>query len=222
MKVVPAEEGGQPTDLEGLTLEVGRRLTSELPDYLTYHHAAHTLDEVVPVALMLADAEGLGGREREVLFAAALLHDIGYTRTTQDHEAASAAMAAEILPSYGFGPAQVAAVERLILATRVGHRPETLSEAIIADADLDVLGRTDFWHRSRALQREMAALGLDHEDRAWIEIQQRFLGGHTYHTLSARARGGAGKTANERRIATRLRRLARVAAARAEREAPPG
>jgi predicted metal-dependent HD superfamily phosphohydrolase len=218
MTVVRTEEDGQHADLEGLALEVRRRLTSELPDYLHYHDAAHTLDEVVPVALMLADAEGLGRRERELLFAAALLHDIGYIRTTQDHEAASAAMAAEILPRFGFGAAQVAAVERLILATRVGHRPETLSEAIIADADLDVLGRADFWHRNRSLQRELAAIGLDHEDRTWIEIQQRFLHGHTFHTPSARARGGAGKMANERRVATRLRRLVRVAAARAERE----
>lgn len=222
MKGIQADEVGRRVDLEGLRDEVSRRLRRELPDYLYYHDAAHTLDEVVPVALLLADAEGIDGPAREVLLAAALLHDIGYTRTTHDHEAASAAMAAEILPTYGFGTEQVAAVERLILATRVGHRPESLSEAIIADADLDVLGRADFWHRNRSLQRELAALGLAHEDRSWVEIQQRFLRGHSFHTASARARGGAGKIANERRVATRLRRLTYLAGARAERAAGTG
>ena len=222
MKGIQTEEVGRRVDLDGLRDEVSRRLTRELPEHMYYHDAAHTLDEVVPVALLLADAEGVDGPAREVLLAAALLHDIGYTRTTHDHEAASAAMAAEILPTYGFGTEQVAAVERLILATRVGHRPESLSEAIIADADLDVLGRADFWHRNRSLQRELAALGLAHEDRSWVEIQQRFLRGHSFHTASARARGGAGKIANERRVATRLRRLVRVAGARAERAAGTG
>jgi uncharacterized protein len=201
-------------DLRLLAREVTRRLQSELAPSLRYHDAVHTLDDVVPATLHLAQAEGVVGLELELLHAAALLHDIGYTRSMEDHEAVGAALAAEILPHYGFDEDEIATVARLILATRIGHRPESLSEAIIADADLDVLGRGDFWHRHRALQRELAELGTVHDDAAWAALQQRFLRQHSYHTAAARARGAAGKRENERRIATRLRRLGRLAEAR--------
>jgi uncharacterized protein len=209
----PPDPAPRSADLDRLARDVGEWLHSELPPVLHYHDAAHTLDDVVPAVLVLARAEGIGGDELVVLHAAALLHDIGYTRTSQDHEIVGAALAAEILPGYGFSAEQVAGVAQLILATRIGHRPTSLSEAVLADADLDVLRRTDFWCRHRALQRELAELGQVHDDVSWARIQQRFLREHRYHTTTARERGRDGKRANERRVAARLRRLIRLAAA---------
>lgn len=215
MTDVAATTGGTVRrDITGLEREVRRRLQVELSPALLYHDAAHTLDDVVPTALSLAEGEGIVGVERERLHAAALLHDIGYTRSMRDHEMVGAAMASELLPDHGFDAEDVAAIAALILATRLGHPPENIGEAVIADADLAVVGRDDFWHRHRALQRELASLGQAHDDAAWAEIQQAFLRRHVFHTDTARARGGAGKAANERRVATRIRRLARLAASR--------
>jgi uncharacterized protein len=195
-------------DLDGLRREVSRRLADELPPELSYHDAWHTLEDVVPAALALATDAGVSAREHERIHAAALLHDLGFTRTMIEHEQAGVGLARELLPSYGFDPADVAAVERLILATRLGHEPACVSEAIMSDADLDVLGRSDFWRRHRALQRELAACGQRHGDFEWSRMQLRFLRTHRYHTEQARARGDAGKVENERRVLQRLRRLA--------------
>jgi uncharacterized protein len=195
-------------DIDGLRREVTRRLAGELPPELAYHDAWHTLDDVVPAALALATDAGLSPRERERIHAAALLHDLGFTRTMTEHEEASARLARELLPNYGFEPADVAVIVRLILATRLGHEPTDVGEAIMSDADLDVLGRPDFWRRHRALQRELAACGLRHGDFEWSRMQLRFLRTHRYHTEQARARRDAGKIENERLLLQRLRRLA--------------
>ncbi|MBA2665675.1 MAG: HD domain-containing protein [Trueperaceae bacterium] len=194
--------------------EVVRRLRTELPHNLSYHDLSHTVDDVVPEALRLADAEGISGIDRVRLHAAALLHDIGYTRSTVDHELVGAALAMELLPAFGFDSADVAVIVGLILATRLGHLPVSLSEAVIADADLAVVGSEDFWRRHRALQREIASLGTPHEDLSWTELQSRFLRGHVFHTETARAKGEPGKRANLRRVATRIRRLERLEAAK--------
>jgi uncharacterized protein len=209
----PVVGAARDVDLAGLARHVEDRLRSELPATFYYHDARHTLEDVVPAALTLAAGEGIVGTDLERLHAAALLHDIGYTRTAVDHEAMGAVMAAEIAPSFGFDDADVAEIARLILATRLGHVPRSVGEAVIADADLDVLGRRDFWLRHRALQRELAAMGQAHEEAEWIRMQARFLRGHTFHTRTARERGDAGKERNARRIVSRRTRLATLAEA---------
>jgi uncharacterized protein len=198
-------------DVEGLRREVVERLAHQLPTVLSYHDAAHTLEEVVPAALVLADDAGLSPLGRERIHAAALLHDLGFTRTLVDHEEAGAALARELLPRFGYDADDVAEVARLILATRLGHEPADVAEAIMSDADLDVLGRPDFWRRHRALQRELAACGQVHGDLEWSRKQLRFLRSHRYHTPFARARRDAGKLDNERRVLQRVRRLLTLA-----------
>ena len=54
------------------------------------------------------------------------------------------------------------------------------------DADLDALGRVDFWNRNLALRYEMAMLGFYYTDLEWCKRQQGFLNQHHYFTASAR------------------------------------
>jgi predicted metal-dependent HD superfamily phosphohydrolase len=202
---VTARDGNR--DLEGLEREVRRRLEHELPEHLHYHDAAHTLEEVVPTALALAAASGVAGLERDRLHAAALLHDLGFTRSHVEHERVGAELARDILPRFGFDDEDVAVIARLIEATCVREQPRTLSEAIIKDADLDVLGRDDFWQRNDALRRERAALGAHVDEATWLREQARFIREHSYHCQAARSRRDEGKRRNEREILRRQRAL---------------
>src|SRR5262249_11139094 len=128
-----------------------QRLERELPPALTYHSLAHTRDDVAPATLRLAAIAGISGEQRMLLHTAAYYHDIGFVVQRADHELASARIAAEILPTFGYGPAQIAIIHSMIMATKLPQSPRTLLEQLLADADLDALGRTDFMSRNQAL-----------------------------------------------------------------------
>jgi uncharacterized protein len=103
-----------------------------------------------------------------------------------NHEMVGAQYANSILPQFGYSPEQIKVVEGIILATRIPQMPQNLLEEIVADADLDSLGRVDFWNRSLALRTEMAMLGSYFTDQEWCERQRGFLRQHHYFTVSAR------------------------------------
>lgn len=172
------------------------RLQSELAPELSYHNFAHTKDDVLPAALRLAAASGLGEDETRLIEIAAAYHDIGFLFQYRDHEGAGAEMVAQVLPGFGFPPKQVSAVQGLILATRLPQRPRTPLEEILADADLDSLGREDGLAQSEALRAEWAAHGERLSEEAWYRRQLQFLRDHAYFTEVARALRGRGKQRN--------------------------
>ena len=191
-------------DLEGLAVYVRSLLEASLPPELLYHDVWHTFEDVVPSSERLAKAERLGSEQRDRVVAAALLHDTGFVRSGADHERHSAAIGREVLPRFGFSSDAVACIERLILATRLGHAAQSLAEGVIMDADLDVLGRPDFWARNLRLRRELEALGSPYDDATWWRGQRQFLRRHVYRTESARRLRDAGKRDNLRRIEDHL------------------
>lgn len=194
-------------DLAGLRAYVEDLLRTRLGPNMHFHDQAHTLDDVVPAADRLALAEGLPPDARVLVHAAALLHDTGYTECVDDHEGASARIAREVLPAFGFSEDDVRCIEGYVLATKLGHRPRSLEERILADADLDVLGRDDFWDRSEALRRELATRGDTYDEAGWMRAQIEFLAAHRYHTEWARRIRGPGKRANLTALEKRLREL---------------
>jgi hypothetical protein len=64
--------------------------------------------------------------------------------------------------------------------------PHTLLEEILADADLDNLGRSDFMQRSLDLRKEWETFGRQWTDQEWYISQLDFLAEHHYFTASAR------------------------------------
>ncbi len=55
-------------------------------------------------------------------------------------------------------------------------------EEIICDADLDYLGRDDFWEISESLYRELQAYNKVSAEIDWNKLQIAFLERHRYHT----------------------------------------
>ena len=184
-----------------------KRLERELSPGLLYHGLAHSRDDVVPAAERLADGEGIRGEALYLLLTAAWFHDLGFIEQRADHEMASARLAAEILPSLGYGAAQIQTIQGIVLATVVPQAPATILENIMADADLDVLGREDFMRRNDHLRRELAFFGQEFTDAEWWAGQLQFVLSHTYFTASACALRDAGKLRNIAALQQLLTRL---------------
>jgi len=191
-------------DLEAARKYALQRLETELPAVLVYHSVAHTRDDVVPAVERLAEQEGVQGEDLLLLRTAAWYHDLGFVENEVDHEALGIRLAQEVLPRFGYSPAQIETVCDIILATRLPQSPTTHLEQIMADADLDLLGRDDFWTLNQALRDEEVALGRPRTDEEWYGGQLAFLQAHRYFTPAARALRHAGKEANTQAMARRL------------------
>jgi uncharacterized protein len=83
--------------------------------------------------------------------------------------------------------------------------PYNLLEEIMADADLDVLGREDYFVRNELLRREIAAYGRTVSDEEWRLEQIEFLKGHVYFTDAAKKLRQPGKERNIAEVERQLR-----------------
>lgn len=182
------------------------RLERELPATLVYHSLAHTRDEVVPAVDALAARSGVAGRALLLLRTAAYFHDLGFVVRRHEHEQASVELATRILPGHGYGPRQIKRIAGMIMATRLPQGPTNLLEALLADADLDLLGRDDFLARNADLRRELAADGTTLSDAEWFAGQLKFIVAHSYWTPAARAMRDAGKERNRAALGALLAR----------------
>jgi uncharacterized protein len=174
-----------------------QRLERELSPTLTYHTLGHTWDDVVPAAERLAQGEGVGGEALDLLLSAAYLHDIGYVERYENNEEIAVRIARSSLPRFGFNLRQIEVVTGIIMVTQLPQSPSSLLQEIMADADLDVLGREDYFARNYALRDEVLAMtGHAPSKHEWLAGQLSFLQSHRYFTATARALRDAGKQAN--------------------------
>jgi uncharacterized protein len=185
-----------PPDFERARQYALDRLKRELSPALSYHCAAHTAEDVVPAAERLASLEGVSGDDLLLLRTAAYFHDLGFIETREEHERVSVGIARAMLPEFGYAPAQAEAIAAIVLATRLPQTPDGPLGAILADADLDVLGREDYWARNEDLRAEWAVFGQQMTDREWHENQLAFLSSHQYFTRAARETREPQKQAN--------------------------
>lgn len=158
------------------------KLQNGLPRKLVYHNPAHTLD-VLQQATFIAGREGVQDAEQLLLLKVSVLyHDTGFIYTYTGHEEKSCQIAAEELPGLGFTADQVKQVRSLITATKVPQSPQSLLEEIICDADLDYLGRDDFFEIASNLYKEFLDQGFVTCISDWNMLQIRFLENHRYFT----------------------------------------
>jgi len=156
-----------------------------LDPHLTYHCVGHTLD-VVRESERIAGEEGISGSgELFLLKVAALYHDTGFLETYSGHEEKSCEIFMRDAAHFGMTDIEKDAVKALIMATRVPQEPRTLLEKIICDADLDYLGRPDFFDIGDELRKESLYYQIVKDDGDWESLQLRFLKNHRYHTASS-------------------------------------
>lgn len=162
------------------------KISTELPPGLIYHDLHHTRDQVLPAATLFSKDMGLSARNQLLVQTAALFHDIGFTKQYEDNEEISATMAAAVLPDFSYSAADIEAIQKMILATRMPQRPQSVMEQIICDADLSPLGQDIFFETSMMLRRETTIFLNGILLRDWFTEQYTFLASHKYFTSSAR------------------------------------
>jgi uncharacterized protein len=183
-------------DIERASAYAFSRLEQDLSPALVYHTVSHTRDDVLPAVEKLARLENIVGSDLLLLRTAACYHDIGFVLGYTDHEMASIQIAQDILPSFGYSTAQVERISGMIQATRLPQSPRTLCEQVLADADLETLGRVCFLQRSLALRAEHTAFGQMRNLMQWYQQQLQFLIRQRYFTVAARRLYDAGKQRN--------------------------
>ena len=169
---------------EKLKAYILSRLESEFQPCFYYHNMDHTLD-VCDATQRLAKLEGVDNHYTIILETAALLHDIGMLDDFKEHEVASAKIAQTILSDYDYSKEEIDEISRLIMATRIPQEACTLGEMIICDADLDYLGRDDFFMIAHRLRSEWHCQGRIYSLKEWYTMQSSFLIKHHYFTHSA-------------------------------------
>ena len=172
-------------NLEGAEEFIKNKLRNELKTNLYYHGLHHT-EDVVNAAMMLADAENISGEDKKMLRTAALFHDSGFLYNYKDHEAKSCELARQFLPRFDYSTQQIEEICEIIMVTKIPQDPKTKLGEIMADADLDYLGRDDFDIIADSLFKEFLGHGIVKNEEEWNRLQIKFFETHEYFTPTAR------------------------------------
>ena len=156
-------------------------LNSALSKKLYYHGAHHTID-VLHVINQYIKREKINNYAAKILRIGALYHDIGFSVSSKEHEKSGCIIAEKYMLEYGFSKKDISIVKGLIMATRIPQSPKTHLEKIICDADLDYLGRNDFYTISNQLFKELGFFSEIQNENDWNKLQINFLEAHQYHT----------------------------------------
>ena len=183
----------------------------ELPDGIKYHDANHTLHPttgVVAAANGIAISEKISELDRELLITAAYFHDTGYIREYDKNEPIAARMVGRILKLIGYKPNEVVKVQEMILSTDLEREPKAHVEKILCDADLDHLGREDFFKLDGKVREGRHARGIDVSDEAkWYKGTLEFIKKHQYYTESQKKLREKEKQKNIKRLLKKLENI---------------
>lgn len=162
-----------------------QQLKSILPESCFYHSLSHSLD-VEKAVIRFSNCEGLSQHEKKLLRIAALLHDIGFAVRHETNEKLALQFADLHLPEFGFQKEDIEIIKNCILATELNEIPENKMAQVLCDADLDYLGREDYYELVDKLKQELKNFGHVYNEKEWIIFQLNFLEKkHQYYTLSA-------------------------------------
>ena len=163
------------------------KLERELSEQLAYHGIHHTLDVFYTIE-ELCYLEKVSPYEELLLKTAALFHDSGFTINNKEHEMLGCQIARQHLPAYGYTPTEVDRICGMIMATKIPQDPQNYLEEIMCDADLDYLGRDDFYDIGSTLFEELKAYNVLKTEEAWNRLQVNFLEKHAFFTRTNKRR----------------------------------
>jgi predicted metal-dependent HD superfamily phosphohydrolase len=175
------------------------KLKNELPTNLYYHSFNHVID-VLNAAIQYAEMEKISENDTLLLKTAALFHDSGFTIQSENHEELGCDIAKKFLPQFDYKESDIHIICGMIMATKIPQKPNNILEKIICDADLDYLGRDDFWEIGHNLYKELEVFGILTNEVDWNRLQLKFLSTHQYFTQSAKALRKNKKEAHTKKI----------------------
>lgn len=151
-------------------------------DGLYYHHYEHALS-VMERSIYLATVEGCSPQEIELLAIAALFHDTGFVIQYDNNEFIGAKIARNYLRTVLYNEEKIQIIEDIILATIPSYEPKNLLEKIIKDADMDNLGRDDFFDIAEKLKKERETIkNIKIRDPEWHHAALDVIQDHKFYT----------------------------------------
>lgn len=149
---------------------------------LYYHQYEHALS-VMERAVYLATMEWCNEDEIEILVIACLFHDTWFIIEYDNNERFGAKIAQNYLRTVLYPNEKIKIVQELILATSLNAKPNTLLEKIIKDADMDNLGREDFFDISEKLKNERETIKkIKIKDPDWHHASLNIIQWHMFYT----------------------------------------
>ena len=148
-----------------------------------FHNLEHTR-QVATAAEEIGEYYQLGDDDQFILLISAWFHDTGFiTGRTEGHEKESIKVASDFLQRQDTDEEIMLRVSSCIQSTQMPHKPVTLAEQIICDADLYHLGTNKFCIMTERVRNELQTYfnkELSRED--WGERNIDFLQSHKYFT----------------------------------------
>ena len=132
---------------------------NELPTTYIYHNHTHTARVLKSTRELIENCD-VTEEEATILELTALLHDVGYTKSAEDHEAESVKIAKAFLKGKDVDENIINAVSDCILATKFDGAPTNKLEEIIRDADASHFGKKYFDEASEFLRKELELRGI--------------------------------------------------------------
>lgn len=160
-------------------------LTDKLPNTFIYHNYTHT-QRVLKSTKELIENSEVTKEESTILELTALLHDIGYTVSSENHEAESVKLAETFFKEKDVEESIIKAVSNCIMATKFDEEPTGKLEEIIRDADASHFGKKYFDEASEFLRKELELRGIKNYSPAeWRAENIKVLTEHNFYTEHA-------------------------------------
>lgn len=165
---------------------VSQLLDNKLSKNFIYHNYVHT-QRVLKSTKEIIHNSTFSEEEELILTLAALLHDVGYTKSRDGHEEESAKIAIAFLTKEGADKSIIDQVAKTIRATQMDVSPENDLEKALRDADSSHFAKSYFEEASEYLRRELRILDVaDYSLDDWRECNiDMFTTKHQYYTAYA-------------------------------------
>jgi len=188
-----------------ICLDLLSYMRDKLPDYLTYHSIDHIID-VANVCNEYIKYYEISDADAKLIRIAAISHDLGFVASPKEHEERIILQIRPLLIDI-LDDSEIEIINGMIRATKVPQQPKTFFEEILADADLDYLGRDDYDVLSHGLYKEMIHYDMIKTDMELLNIQINFLENHRYHTSFAKEHRMAKKVKKLKALKAQKRKL---------------
>ncbi len=172
-----------PTLLEKTDDFVSELFEKELPHSCMYHNYDHT-KRVFKSTKEIIDSTNLSDEDKEVLLLTALLHDTGYSKSSDNHEERSVEIAKDFLSKQNVSQEIIDKVSIQIMATKMEHTPTNLLEEIIRDADASHFAKEYYGETSELLRQEFKLNNVKNLNTSdWLKANiDLFQNQHRYYT----------------------------------------
>ena len=159
-------------------------LTEKLPNTFVYHNYTHSKRVYKSINEIIEHSQ-ISVKDTTILRLAALLHDVGYTVSVEDHEIEGAKIARRFLESKNVEEDIIKGVEECILATKFKDTvPKNELEMMIRDADSSHFGKEYFNETSEFFRQELSLQNRQHyTPKEWLHENIRvFVEDHRFYT----------------------------------------